>query len=65
MMPTFIANRIIAAANTSLSAGQTKYRVYFINTAIYLSYKADVDTILQTTFTVQYPDGYGACIVAS
>jgi hypothetical protein len=62
-MATFIANRIIQAANVSLAQGQQKYRVYFINTAIYLAYKADVDTILQTTFTTQYPDSYGVCIV--
>jgi hypothetical protein len=62
-MVTFIANRIIKAANTSLEAGQEKYRVYFINTTLYLAYKADVDTILDTTYTPQYPDGYGACIV--
>lgn len=65
MMATFIANRIIAAANTSLAAGQDKYRTYFIKTTLYLAYKADVDTILQTTYTTQYPDGYGACIVTS
>lgn len=62
-MPTFIANRIIAAANISLGDGQNKYRVYFINTTIYLGYKADVDNILQTTDSVQYPNGYGECIV--
>lgn len=58
MMATFIANRIISAAKTSLAAGQSKYRTYFINTTIYLSYKADVDTILQS-------DGYGDCIVTA
>ena len=62
-MATFIANRIINAANVSLTDGQQKYRVYFINTTLYLAYKADVDTILQTTYTTQYPDGYGDCIV--
>lgn len=56
MMATFIANRIIAARQISLEAGQQKYRVYFINTGIYAAYKADVDTILTT-------DGYGDCIV--
>jgi hypothetical protein len=63
MMPTFIANRIIAAANVSLEAGQQKYRVYFINTSLYLKYKPDVDTILETTDSDQYPNGYGECIV--
>jgi hypothetical protein len=62
-MATFIASRIILAANISLEAGQQKYRVYFINTTLYLAYKADVDIILQTTYTLQYPDGYGECIV--
>jgi len=64
MMPTFIASKIIAAAEISLTAGQTKYRVYFVNTIMYASYKASVDSILQTTESTQYPTGYGACIVA-
>ena len=63
MMATFIAQRIIAAANVSLENGQAKYRAYFITTPLYLAYKTDVDNILETTFTAQYPDGYGACIV--
>jgi hypothetical protein len=63
-MSTFIANRIMAAANVSLSNGQTKYRVYFVNTTIYAAYQADVNTILETTYTTQYPDGYGECIVS-
>ena len=63
MMSTFIANRIISAANISIAAGQTKYRVYFINTPIYLAYKTDVDMILQTTYSEFYPEGYGECIV--
>ena len=53
----------MAAADISLSAGQTKYRVYFINTLLYAKYKADVDLILQTTDSEQYPEGYGVCIV--
>ena len=55
-MVTFIAKRIIEARKVSLEAGQAKYRAYFINTTMYLSYKSDVDTILTT-------DGYGDCIV--
>ncbi len=65
MMPTFMEQQIIKQANISLTAGQQKYRVYFINTSLYQAYKADVDTILQTTFSEQYPDGYGACIVTA
>jgi hypothetical protein len=54
MMPTFMEQQIIKQANISLTAGQQKYRVYFINTSLYQAYKADVDTILQTTFSEQY-----------
>jgi hypothetical protein len=56
MMATFISQRIMDAADVSLENGQAKYRAYFIDTAIYLRYKSDVDTILNT-------DGYGDCIV--
>jgi hypothetical protein len=55
-MAEFIASRIIKARQTSLEAGQTKYRAYFINTTLYADWKNDVDTILTT-------DGYGDCIV--
>lgn len=58
MMATFIAMRIIQAANISTLDGQNKYRTYFIATPLYASYRADVDTILTT-------DGYGACIVTA
>ena len=65
IMETFIARNIIKAANVSLEAGQQKYRVYFINTPLYLAYKTGTDTILQTTYSTQYPEpnGYGVCIV--
>lgn len=62
-MATFMAQQIIKQANISLAAGQSKYRSYFVNTTLYATYKADTDTILQTTMTAKYPDGYGACIV--
>lgn len=64
-MSTFIANRIIKSADQSLAAGQEKYRQYFINTTLYLAYKAEVDNILQTTYSPKYPepDGYGKVIV--
>lgn len=58
MMTTFIARQIEKKAKISLEEGQKLYRAYFINTTLYLSYKADVDTILQT-------DGYADCIVES
>jgi len=57
-MVAFIADRIILEANKSLELGQEKYRAYFINTNLYLKYKQDVDTILQT-------DGYGDVIVSA
>ena len=55
-MSTFMAGRIELAKETSLDAGQDKYRAYFVNTLIYAKYKADADTILTT-------DGDGDCIV--
>jgi hypothetical protein len=58
MMVTFIAGRIELAGDTSLEAGQEKYRAYFINTNLYLAYKAEVDAILMQ-------DGYGDCIVTA
>lgn len=57
-MVAFIADRIMLEANKSLELGQEKYRAYFINTSLYLKYKQDVDTILQT-------DGYGDVIVTA
>ena len=57
-MAPFIAKMIIKAANVSEEAGQAKYRAYFVNTAIYAMYQADVNTILET-------EGYGTCIVTA
>ena len=65
IMSTFMAQQIMKQANISLAAGQQKYRVYFINTPLYQAYRADADTILQTTYTTLYPDGYGDCIVTA
>ena len=62
-MSTFIAQRVIAAANTSIESGQAKYRAYFVATSLYQAYRVDVDTILATTMTDLYPDSYRACIV--
>jgi len=58
MMTTFIAKQIEKKAKISLVEGQKLYKAYFINTTLYLDYKSDVDTILQT-------DGYGNCIVTA
>jgi hypothetical protein len=58
MMATFIAQRVIAAAKTSLVAGRAKYQAYFIATTLYLASKNEVDSILTT-------DGYTDCIVAA
>lgn len=55
-MITFIAGRIKDARDKSLEEGQAKYRAYFVNTSLYLKYKADVDSIL-------IQDGYSDCIV--
>jgi hypothetical protein len=68
MMATFIAGRIMAAAEISLSDGQQKYRVYFVNPnakKLYGRYQADVELILQTTDSDKYPTGYGDCIVTA
>lgn len=62
MMATFIAQRIIAAANISLTNGQAKYRAYFVNTSLYLDYQGAVNNLLETTFTAQYPDGYACAL---
>ena len=56
-MAPFIAMMVMKARKTSLEAGQTRYRAYFMNTVLYLAYKADTDTILQA-------EGYEDCIVA-
>lgn len=55
-MREFIAGKIEDARETSLEAGQAKYRAYFVKTKLYAKYKADVDTILTT-------DGCADCIV--
>lgn len=58
-MAPFIALVIMQARDAGgAQAGQAKYRAYFINTNLYLRFKPDVDTILQT-------DGYGDCIVTA
>lgn len=54
-MATFIASRIMEAANKSTEAGQKKYRAYF-RTRLYKKWKDEVDTILET-------DGYDEVIV--
>lgn len=64
-MSAFIAQQVMKQANVSLAAGQAKYRAYFVSTALYLAYQSDVRTILETTFTTQYPEGYGACIISA
>lgn len=56
-MAPFIALVIMQAKDAGgVQAGQDKYKAYFVNTRLYLRFKPDVDTILQT-------DGYGDCIV--
>ena len=47
---------IIEEAKKSLTAGQKKYRAYFVNTSLYKNWKDDVDVILIT-------DGYEDVIV--
>ena len=56
MMSTFIATMIMEQADISEKKGQDKYRAYFVKTPLYLKWKDEVDTILET-------DGYGYCIV--
>ena len=56
MMSTFIAKMIMKQADISEEKGQDKYRAYFVKTSLYLNWKDEVDTILET-------DGYGYCIV--
>ena len=56
MMSPFIAQMIMKQANISEKKGQDKYRAYFVKTSLYLNWKDEVDTILET-------DGYGYCIV--
>lgn len=58
MMATFIAQRIEEACDRGgVEDGRTKYEQYFVNTRLYLKWRAEVDTIIST-------DGYEACIVA-
>lgn len=47
-MSAFIAMMILRQAEISIEAGQDKYRAYFVNTPLYLKWKPEVDTILQT-----------------
>lgn len=55
-MSPFISRMIIQQAKISVEKGQAKYRAYFIKTPLYLNWKDEVDTILET-------DGYSDCIV--
>ena len=55
-MSTFIAQQIMKQADISIEKGQAKYKAYFVNTSLYLKWKPEVDTILET-------DGYSYCIV--
>ena len=55
-MVNFIARMIKKSADSSLEEGQELYRKYFINTKIYVGYKAGVDEILVA-------DGYEDVIV--
>ena len=55
-MSTFIAQQIMKQADISTEKGQAKYRAYFIKTYLYLSWKDEVDSILEV-------DGYEECIV--
>lgn len=56
-MGAFIARMIIRQADNSIEKGQEKYKAYFVNTTLYLKWKQDVDTILET-------EGYSYCIVS-
>lgn len=56
MMSTFIATMIMEQAEISEAKGQAKYRAYFVKTPLYLKWKPEVDTILET-------EGFGYCIV--
>lgn len=55
-MSPFIARMIENAAKVSVESGKAKYKAYFVNTPLYLTWKSDVDTILTT-------DGYSEVIV--
>jgi hypothetical protein len=57
-MVTFIKNDIEKKAKVSLADGQEQYRKYFINTNLYLNFKAGVDDALTK-------DGYADCIVTA
>lgn len=56
MIIDFIANKIIEAKEKSLTAGQAKYRAYFIKLPYYTNYKEAVDAILVAK-------NHGDCIV--
>lgn len=55
-MSPFIASMIENAAKVSVESGKAKYKAYFVNTPLYLNWKSEVDTILET-------DGYKDVIV--
>lgn len=63
-MREFIAYQIMNAAKvvngeiTNLTAGQAKYRAYFVTLPYYRMYKADVDAILTL-------ENCAACIVTA
>ena len=55
-MSSFISQQIIKQAKISTEKGQAKYRAYFVKTPLYLSWKDEVDSILEI-------EGYEECIV--
>jgi hypothetical protein len=57
-MSAFIARMIEQAAKVSIANGKEKYKAYFVNTALYVNWKTEVDTILET-------DGYTEVIVSN
>lgn len=61
-MVTYIARNIMRARDISLTKGQEKYRVYFVNTRLYRKYQEDVNNILETTERTDEAT-YADCIV--
>lgn len=55
-MSAFIAKMIENEARYSIERGKVKYKAYFVNTNLYLNWKSEVDTILET-------DGYTEVII--
>ena len=45
-MARYIASKIMQDRQTSLAAGQAKYRAYFVTHSLYKNYKESVDAIL-------------------